>query len=367
MIDVLEIQEKQKLYPRGVASPDDFAWRKVGEADSSLVVTDPTISLYCLDHDARCALFVQVPEEVDITVAAFTPMAQYDCARRLLAVPYDTFHRLAADIHRPASLVFIHSTGRAGSTLLSKVFAEMESATSLSEPGVYTQAVAMRLSGNDDEIADLLASATKILLNPTFTHGSSLNVLKFDSFSTELADLLSAAFPDARTLFLYRDLGAYLQSALRAFAMDAVPPLVVRVITASLATMSPLLSEELERREEMDSIEVQCLIWLSAMHAYTRMQQRGIPMLAVRYEELIADPSRVLATILDFLGLPIDGIQRGLRAFARDSQADSPLSREAVAANAVEIDSGRWELVRDLVRRYPVTGADIPALGLLVP
>jgi hypothetical protein len=43
MIDVLQIEEKRKVYPLMVASPDDFTCRTIGSADPSVLVTDPTI------------------------------------------------------------------------------------------------------------------------------------------------------------------------------------------------------------------------------------------------------------------------------------------------------------------------------------
>lgn len=368
MIDVLEILEERKEYPVKTASPDDFVCREVGKADASAVVEDPTISLYCFDDAARRAMFVQVPEGVDITAGPFLYMAQYDHARRILAVPYELFHHVAGGIEVRAPLVFIHSTGRAGSTLMSKAFGEMGSVTSLSEPDVYTQAVAMRVSGGrDDEIRELLAGATRVLFNPAFTQGSSLNVVKFRSFCIEVADLLSAAFPNAGSLFLYRDLAAFIRSRARAFAVLERPPEVARAIMAQQAMVVPLLAQELKQRVELDRVEGLCLLWLSAMQAYARFRQQGIPMLAVRYEELMADPPHVLESILAYLGLPTDRVQSGLRAFERDSQAGSPVSWEEVAHRAVQIDGHRWKLVRDLVQRYPIVGADIPDTSLALP
>jgi hypothetical protein len=71
MIDVLEIREKRQGSPIGKVSPDDFAASKVGVADASLLLVDPTVSLYCADHAARRALFVQVLTGTDIPAAPF--------------------------------------------------------------------------------------------------------------------------------------------------------------------------------------------------------------------------------------------------------------------------------------------------------
>jgi hypothetical protein len=136
MIDVLEIRGKRRVNPIGMVSPDDFNVSMVGVVDASVVVTDPTVTLYCLDHATRCAWFVQVPKGTEITAAPFMYVAQYEHAQCLLSVPYDVFHRVAADVDLRNPLVFVHSTGRAGSTLVSKAVGEMGAVTSLSEPDV---------------------------------------------------------------------------------------------------------------------------------------------------------------------------------------------------------------------------------------
>ena len=368
LIDVRQIEEKKKVRAFGLASPDDFVTTSTEQADPSVIVTDPTISLYCLDHAARCVIFVQVPQQVDVAAAPFMFMAQYDHAQRVLIVPYDTLHRLAADLQLRAPLVFIHSTGRAGSTLMSKVFEEMEAVTSLSEPDVYTQAVAMRLGGiADDEIRDLLTSATKILFNPAATSGSTLNVVKFRSYCIHLADLLADAFPDTGSLFLYRNLQAYIESWARAFGVQDPTPERGIAIAGSLASITPLLAEELKQRTDLDEVEVSALRWLSAMHGYSDARALSVPMLAVQYEDLLAYPSRMLTAILVYLGLPTSHVERGLRAYGRDSQAGSPVSREESASRTVDIDDRQWDLVRHLVRKYPFAGGDIPDSSVEIP
>lgn len=366
-IDVLEIQERRKPAPARTASPDDFGYRKIGEADPSSLITDSTLSLYCLDPVARRALFVQVAEGVDLTMAPFLYMAQYDQAQRLLAVPYDVLHRVAAGVELEGPLVFIYSTGRAGSTLLSKAFREMGGVTSLSEPDVYTQAVALRLCGGHDEIRQLLTSATKILFNPAFAHGSSLYVVKFRSQGIELGDLLADAFPAATNLFLYRDLAPFIRSGVRAFAFDDRPPQVRQGILENLARMMPLLTEELQHRGDLSGAEIVCFMWLSAVHAYLRLQREGIPMLTLRYDDLASDPSGTLETIMTYLGLPAEKVQRALAAFERDSQAGSPFSREEAAQHIGGIDDRQWESIRDIMRRYPLMGSDIPRESLMLP
>lgn len=65
------------------------------------------------------------------------------------------------------------------------------------------------------------------------------------------------------------------------------------------------------------SPEVPCLLWLSAVHAYARWHRQGIPMLAVRYDDLVADPRGMLATVLAYLRrYPIAGADRPTASMA---------------------------------------------------
>lgn len=368
MIDVLEIVRRHKLHPVAFASAADFTCQLIGQADPSRLINDPTLSLYCFDHPTRRALFVQVPTDVDISAGPFMYMAQHDHAQRVAAVPYDVFHSIAAGIELQTPLAFIYSTGRSGSTLMSKALGELEATTSVSEPDVFTQAVRMRFTGvQDDEIRDLVRSAIKVLFNPAFTGKSTLHVVKFRSFCIQIADLLSTAFPDAGNLFLYRDLAPSIRSYAQAFGALDRPPGAQREVLAEQAAFAPLLAQEFAQRKDLDGIEGLCLLWLSAMHAYADHRRLGIPILAVRYEELLAHPGFEMDRILAYLGLAHDRVPDALRAFQRDSQAASPLSRESVAQRLITISGQQWALVRDLMRRYPLAGPDIPAGSMVVP
>jgi hypothetical protein len=176
---ILEIQQKIKSSLTSPASLEDFAYVRGAHIEAEIILRNPCISLYCVDDEQRHAIFVQTPESVDLTSAPFYYQAQYAHAQRLLAVSYDTLHRLAALL--PAGdlpLVLIYSVGRTGSTLLSKAFGALGTVCSLSEPDIYTQAVWLRRAAGgarDDEVRALLASSTKLLLAPVANGRASVN------------------------------------------------------------------------------------------------------------------------------------------------------------------------------------------------
>lgn len=365
MAQILEIQQKIKEHPNRPASLADFSCVRDEHIDAEVILRNPWISLYCFDDERREAIFVQTPEGVDLATAPFLYQEQYAQAQRLVAVSYATLHRLAALL--PAGdlpLVLIYSVGRTGSTLLSKAFSELGTVRSLSEPDVYTQAVALRLAGGgtrDGEVRALLASATKLFFKPTATVGASVGVLKFRSMCIENADLMAQAFPTAKNLFLYRDLAAWLPSAAAMFGIfeeDAAQWLPD--MAAAFARVTPLLAERLQEPGDAPTpMQVVALLWLAVVQRYLTLRQRDPSWHALRYEDLVAQPAQTLGAALAFVGLPAHLVGRALQAYARDAQEGSVLSREALRSRARRaLTDQEKEHVREVVRCYLVSGPD---------
>ena len=67
----LNITARKRQNPLGVADPTDFDFSEGSAIDPQLVVTNPLISLYCLDHARQRALFVETRPGVDLSQAPF--------------------------------------------------------------------------------------------------------------------------------------------------------------------------------------------------------------------------------------------------------------------------------------------------------
>ena len=61
-----------------MASLDDFAISNAGPADAGTVLAQPGWSLYCLDDEGRNAVFVELPEDLDLTAVPFLYQTQFD-------------------------------------------------------------------------------------------------------------------------------------------------------------------------------------------------------------------------------------------------------------------------------------------------
>lgn len=143
--NALDITARKRQNPLGVADPSDFEFSEGPVIDPQLVVTNPLISLYCLDHTNRRALFVETKPGVDLSQAPFFYQAQYENTVNLLGVPYETLHDLASNISLDSNcLIFVYSVGRSGSTLLGSALNAIDGIVGISEPDVFTQLVVFR-------------------------------------------------------------------------------------------------------------------------------------------------------------------------------------------------------------------------------
>ncbi len=153
---VLEIESRWKVHVAAAGSPNDFEVHKVGSLDPSRLLDDPTLSLYTVDPLERAALFVRTPAEIDLSRAPFLWHTQFVEATEVISLPFHELAELTAQASIPFKrLVFIHSTGRCGSTLVSLALAEADDLVALSEPEVFIQLQQMRDRG-DSEVDNLL-------------------------------------------------------------------------------------------------------------------------------------------------------------------------------------------------------------------
>jgi hypothetical protein len=141
----------------------------------------------------------------------------------------------------------------------------------------------------------------------------------------ELARPLLRSFPSAKTLFLYRDADGYARSAARAFALfspevvagwdhfEEILPRVRSLVDGP--TLSPFASP----------IDILGWDWSTTMSQAVALQQAGIPMFIVRYEELRQRTPEVLVAILEYCGVRLD--REALEGvISRDSQQGAELS-----------------------------------------
>lgn len=395
---VLRIDEKTRSYDLDVVSPGHFRAQAVETVDASIVLERPGITLYCLDDERREALFVETPPDADLSRHPFYCQAQYQHAQRLLRLSYETLHDLARRAKPFRNLVLIYSVGRCGSTLLSRALGCVDTVCSLGEPDVHTQITALRPrdGSRDEELARLLESCTRLLYKPAGPRVDTLAV-KFRSYAIEVGDLMYRAFPQAKVLFIYRNAETWLQSYARAFATQAGQDNLAATLAGNpqfLQRTVPLLGQHVRREirarltpkdypvlaalalaqripftrrhtrtpaqyalghlRSLSEVKLAMQYWLSVIERYLDLSRRGIPMLAVRYETLLAAPNAALHAIFAHCDLPLEQVAAAQSAFDEDSQRGSTLAKERVAQSGGAPHDDRLGEVREALAEHPL-------------
>ncbi|XP_066280236.1 uncharacterized protein [Branchiostoma lanceolatum] len=183
-------------------------------------------SVYSFDLDQRVLGLVKVREGVDIRKRPFLYQAQRENAEELLLLPFDVLPAVADGLTESVSAVeniFLHSTGRCGSTLMCKGMDVMSQVQAVSEPDVFTlifEHICTRdvplTSDEKEEIVTLLKHSVTLLNFWLLQNDPSRTVIcyKLRSAAVFVADLMQKAVPQARNVFLYRDLPGFYDSSI---------------------------------------------------------------------------------------------------------------------------------------------------------
>ena len=357
--NLLEIKERKRPNPFSPADPSDFGF-EVGESiDPQILVTNPRITLYGLDHANQKALFVENAPGVDLSQAPFFYHAQYESTVNLYGVSYDTLHKLAKDVvldsHR---LIFVYSVGRAGSTLVGAALNAVDGVVGISEPDVFTQLVTFRDFGgsNKAEISALVNSCMKLQCKPTEQIPSPVAwAVKFRSFSIELGDLLYEHFPNSKNIFLYRDAESWMQSAGRAFVEDGDSVETRTYFQAWFSTLVPSLARHVSENGpllSMSSLGAQA--WLAVMERYLEMHGNGVPLMAFRFDDIKAAREKAVKQILEYCGFSNVDMEAVYKSLKRDSQADSPIAQEILAGRDFKLSDGHRADIAQALAAHPV-------------
>jgi hypothetical protein len=353
----LTIDTKVKSNLFDIVSADDFQVQPRRSIDPRVVLEQPTVSLYCLDHANQQALFVDTAPEVDLLQAPFYFIAQYEAAQRLIAVPYATLHVLAGAVELdPQRIILFYSTGRCGSTLFSHILNQTPNVVSFSEPDVFTQLVKLRTAGqsNDAGITALLYDALMIMSAHAQQHGFQYWAFKFRSYVLSVSDLLYQAVPAAKLLFLYRNALTWARSFSRVFgSSDAA--LEDRMEKYGYRYVIPSIDAHLRTQTHpMSWIEYLAHMWVSTMQDSRSLQQQGAALACARFEDLQVAPQAVIQALLAHCGLPMPDSARLARVLAEDSQSGTAgaQDRQVPVRRLTEADLAELDRI---IRQYDPT------------
>ena len=211
-----EIIAKRRPNPVGPVDIKDFELRESGQIGANEILTNVHMSLYALDFENGRAVFVETSPETNLSQAPFYYQAQYENAVCVVTLPFESMIALAHSVTVDDSkLIFIHSMGRCGSTLASKIFAQVPGVINMSEPDALTQLVAARFMQPDKqgEVKMLLDASVRLLCKAP---AQTAWVIKGRSWVIELGDWLHELYPQTKKLDLYREAESWIKSNMNA-------------------------------------------------------------------------------------------------------------------------------------------------------
>ncbi|CAH1250823.1 Hypp8923 [Branchiostoma lanceolatum] len=319
-----------------VLDPADFLRRRGAE-----------FSVYSVDFTRRLLGLVKVRSGVDITRAPFFFRAQRVHAEELLLIPFNSLPAVADAVRSEVAGVrniFLHSTGRCGSTLMCKAIEATKEVQAVSEPDMYTslfeyyQARGFQLTSSEED--------------------DVMMVLRLRGFAVFIADLLQKAVPEAKTIFLYRDLQGYfdswlsvgfndsywnyfLKTALRIDVFFGVPAMVNMEPCLAFLTENKRLTTYPELRGE-PFFTVSS--WLLRMQkAFDLIQEDPTKFFhaCLRYNELVTHREHIVLKVLKQIGFDIcPAVSLEMKAvFGRDSQEGTFLKS---ARRTKGMSGGSW-------------------------
>lgn len=352
---VADRQRKGRL-----SSFEDFTVGEAQTIEPKSVVTDLSLSLYCLDDTRQQAVFVQLPKDLDLTQAAFAYQTQFEQAEYVVTLSYEGFKQLAQSIKDPKKLILLYSTGRCGSTLLHRVFNELDTVLSLSEPDVLSQFIHLRQTDSawTPEHLELLRACVRFLLRPL--DPGVTYALKFRNQCVEIIDLFDRAYPEAVKLFLYRNALDWVRSLYRIFSQNGPPSDVAlnevleRSGSYSNRDFSHYKSYFGKEVKRISTVQMMTIWWLVIMERYEAFFPQGLPCNAFRYEALSAQREATLKRIFEVCSLPTDDLTKALNAFSYDSQRGTRLARaNETEGNKLILSSVQMGQIHALLARHP--------------
>jgi hypothetical protein len=331
------ITGRQKEHPFLPSGLSDFSLVPAGLVPVADLAANPDWTLYAVDVARREVMLVEMPAGSDLSSVPFVFGAQYQHGTRAAVVGFDALVAGSASIVPPSQLSFLFSTGRCGSTLASRIFAELPGVWSLSEPDFLSNIAIQHQLADRATLVALVRAATLWMCRPPDDRTVDAVILKPRSEATLIAELCQEAFPQSRNVFMYRDLVGYANS-LAKFEQRIMPPELARsdeelwrrtwdflMVGTPISVLEDYFPAD---HGAIVQTEFHTLMWSLRIDGYLRALRRGMAFTAIHYADLNSDRSAETARLLRGCGLPEDHMAMALRAFEQDSHTGSITANE---------------------------------------
>ena len=317
-------------------------------ADPEVLLNESGWTLYELDYLTKRAVFIDVGPNGNVIDVPFAYNAQMRLARRIGSVSFNQFLRLADIIKPMHRLIQFYNIGHCGSTLLHNVLNAGGQAWSISEPKFVRDIAMNRRSLPLEKQVDLAKAGMAFLsLYPKAVHRPALAVKHF-SQATKIYNILHAACPTAKNIYMYRDAISWCNSDYgfwQRWGMPAPMPFDWRHIVwiAKSGNEDEEFLKDLINfdREGVTFAELAACGWGLHAREYLAARAAGMAFFALRYNELLADREAILKKLFAHCDLNPASVKESLAAFDHDAHAGEKTSHEKPVQALSQADNAR--------------------------
>jgi hypothetical protein len=350
------IESRNKVRPIAVADVSDFKLTSGADFDPERLIGSSCWSLYSIDPSKNQAVFVELPETTNLAEVPFAYAAQFEDAVSVAIVPLEVFVKLSTQIHSSASLTMLYSTGRCGSTLASRILAQIPDVWSISEPDCLTNLTLARLTVPEVKMAALLAAARRYICHSAADTANV--VIKPRSEQVFQIVEFSRSNPDANNVFMYRDALGYVRSMFRLaqratgnpeFLADPNARQLGWFFASAQAPAAAASRYLREGQTEFDNLEAIVLAWVLRIRAAEEASATGIPIEFLHYGDLTANRRETTGRLLSACGLDKANVELGLKGFDRDAHAGRATENKVPT---IDLDELQTADVSNLLHRW---------------
>jgi hypothetical protein len=332
--EVFDILERGAFKVATFDSLESFTLVQRREAPAEIVLREPGWALFAYDFNALKAVFLDIGTDCDLSKAPFCYLVQFERAKRQALVSFADLFALSERLPDPTNLMHLFNMGHCGSTLLHHVFNRAPGTWCISEPVFFVNLAMERTSIDEATLQSLARAGLRFLTLFDGAAGAELIIVKHFSQSTTQFKTLYEVLPSARCMFMYRD-GKSWTNSLYHFVQKVGGSMTVERDQREFAwwIMSGNCSKhELDGVVDLDADVVTldtlaAAAWALHIKQYRDAIADGVPMLAVRYNELTRDREKTIARIFEHCGISIDAVANTLDAFDADSQEGTRTAR----------------------------------------
>eukprot|EP00055_Hartaetosiga_balthica_P005903 m.17982 g.17982 ORF g.17982 m.17982 type:complete len:488 (-) comp4872_c0_seq1:179-1642(-) len=247
--------------------------------------------------------------------------------------------------------LFVHSTGRCGSTLLSKALGTACGIVSVAEPDIYSSVYVAWVEGRltRDEVKEIVRDATYVLITNILKglDDDRVVAIKLRGFVTPLAGIMKEAVPEAKNMFLYRQPIPTVDSYCMAFFNSGITRTLHNLGLFSLIlkftwveNFIPVAAPVLRDTDRIPAhvsykLGIVSFVlggWMSAMEYAFEANELGIWDAVLRYEELNEHKSHAIKKLVESLypQLNVDEENENLKqVFTKDAHGTNAATSSA--------------------------------------